>query len=56
MDEYRARLIEGVRRLQAQEAARKMSDTQLMAVITSDLGLPTGTPFTDEQLKMIAGS
>jgi hypothetical protein len=54
MDEYRARLIEQVRRLQAQEAAREMSDAELMGVITTDLGLPAGTPFSDEQIELIA--
>jgi hypothetical protein len=53
-DEYRTRLIEEVRRIRAREAAREMPDERLMGVITTELGLPAGTPFTDEQLEMIA--
>ena len=54
MDEYRARLIEEVRRMQAREQCKQMSDEMLSLVITTDLGLPAGTPFTTEQLLMIA--
>lgn len=54
VDEYRARLIEEVRRLQAQEEVRQMTDAKLLQVICFQLGLPAGTPFTDEQLEMIA--
>jgi hypothetical protein len=60
-DEYRSQLLRAVGRIQAterqkasQEAAREMTDEQLMEVITTGLGLPAGTPFTDEQLDMIA--
>jgi hypothetical protein len=55
-DEYRSQLLKAVERIQAterQKAAREMTDEQLMEVITTGLGLPSGTPFTDEQLAMI---
>jgi hypothetical protein len=52
-DEYRTRLIEEVRRIQAQQEVKEMSDQQLEAGISSSLGLPAGTTFTEEQLEMI---
>jgi hypothetical protein len=56
-DEYRAQLIKAVEVIRAKaatEEARRMSDDQLTEVICSNLGLPTQTLFTDEQLEMIA--
>jgi hypothetical protein len=60
-DEYRAQLIAAAERIlaterqkAAQETVKQMSDEQLMAVITTDLGLPAGTPLSDEQILMIA--
>jgi len=52
-DDYRARLLEAVRRARVQQEMREMTDEQLNAVICSSLGLPLGTTFTDEQLRMI---
>jgi hypothetical protein len=54
---YRSQLLRAAERIQAterQEEARQMTDEHLMGVITTDLGLPAGTPFADEQLEMIA--
>jgi hypothetical protein len=53
-DEYRTKLLEAVRSVQAEQEAREMTDEQLLEVICSGLGLPAGTTFTDEQLEMIA--
>jgi hypothetical protein len=53
-DEYRSKLIEAVRRTQAQQEARELTDQQLEAIICSQLGLPPGATFTDEQLEMVA--
>ncbi len=52
-DEYRTKLLEAARQIQAKEEAREMTDQQLEAVLCSHLGLPPGTAFTDEQLQMI---
>ena len=52
----REKLIGAVRDIRskaAAEEAREMTDIQLEAVICSHQGLPSGTAFTDEQLKMI---
>jgi hypothetical protein len=53
-EEYRIRLLEAVRHINAQQEALEMTDQQLEASICSQLGLPLGTTFTDEQLQMIA--
>jgi hypothetical protein len=56
MDE-REKLIEAVREIRrkaAAEEAQQMTDHQLLEALCSELGLPAGTTFTDEQLEMIA--
>jgi len=53
-DEYRTKLIEAVRGIQAKQEVKEMTYQQLEAAICSHLGLPPGTTFSDEQLEMIA--
>jgi hypothetical protein len=56
-EKYRAQLLEAAEEIRASEVreeALQMTDEQLMEVITTSLGLPAGTPFTDEQLEIIA--
>ena len=53
-DDYRARLIEAVQQSQTQQEVREMTDEQLNDIICSGLGLPKGTEFSDDQLRMIA--
>lgn len=52
MDNYRTQLLKAVSDLGAMEA-RQLSEERLIELICLQLGLPIGTQFTDEQLKMI---
>lgn len=53
MREKLIKAVELVRAREARERVKEMTDEQLEDEIASGLGLPTGTKFTDEQLKMI---
>jgi hypothetical protein len=57
-EDYRAQLLNAVEHIQARErqkaaaeAARQMSDQELMDGINTRMGLPAGTVLTDEQLE-----
>jgi len=48
--------FEQLRAMEAQKRVKEMSDVELEAMIAASLGLPPGTKFSDEQLKMILRS
>jgi len=56
MKTEREQLIEAAERAYYREQCRQMSREQLNEIICTSVGVPIGTPFTREQLKMIRDS